>query len=210
MEAVRDNRNWQSWCSNWFAVDQWILFSATEEMFEVTLAEYKETFKKSNWMDDYIKSRALDTAKKIVKFIGYHENLRSNELLQRVREMAGRQFLGHGLVACHVQSAILQRPNFDKTFPAYMNFGAIGTCEWIRFGSFHLFLSYSLFKIIGHEITHLFDNLATELDTWPDESKRFRNSFPCWSNLPEFAVSWNCSIGSNINPIKKSARFGNK
>ena len=50
-------------------------------------------------------------------------------------------------------AAILQSPNFDKDRPPYMNFGAIGS-------------------IIGHEITHSFDDQSTKVEEWSTESRQ--------------------------------------
>lgn len=61
-------------------------------------------------------------------------------------------------------AAILQTPNFDKDRPPYMNFGAIGS-------------------IIGHEITHAFDDQASKLETWsPDAVKAYKEKVQCIIN----------------------------
>ena len=54
-------------------------------------------------------------------------------------------------------AAILQSPNFDKNRPIVMNFGAIGS-------------------IIGHEMTHGFDNYASQNEFSPDGEEFQRNS----------------------------------
>jgi predicted metalloendopeptidase len=61
-------------------------------------------------------------------------------------------------------AAILQAPNFDKDRPASMNYGAIGS-------------------IIGHEITHAFDDQASRSETWSEEStSTYRERVRCIIN----------------------------
>lgn len=50
-----------------------------DELVDYILQEYRETIKRATWMDDNTKKRALETADKMSKYIGYHEKLRSSE-----------------------------------------------------------------------------------------------------------------------------------
>lgn len=53
--------------------------SAAEQMVEVILGEYKELILKSEWMDNTTRMNALNTTNNMLRFIGYHENLRHAE-----------------------------------------------------------------------------------------------------------------------------------
>lgn len=48
-------------------------------MVDVILNEYKELIMKSEWMDTTTKEHALRTSSNMLRFIGYHENLRLAE-----------------------------------------------------------------------------------------------------------------------------------
>lgn len=50
-----------------------------EKLVEFILNEYRETIKSSTWMDDATKEIALKKASLMVRYIGYHENLRTPE-----------------------------------------------------------------------------------------------------------------------------------
>lgn len=50
-----------------------------ERLVDYILEEYVETLKRSTWMDETTKQRALATTSKMAKYIGYHEKLRSAE-----------------------------------------------------------------------------------------------------------------------------------
>lgn len=50
-----------------------------ERLVDYILEEYVETIKRSTWMDENTKQRALATTSKMTKYIGYHEKLRSPE-----------------------------------------------------------------------------------------------------------------------------------
>lgn len=52
---------------------------AAEEMVQNILEEYRKTIRSSDWMDEETKSKALNTTSRMLKFIGYHENLRRPE-----------------------------------------------------------------------------------------------------------------------------------
>lgn len=48
-------------------------------MVEVILREYKELILKSEWMDGIVRENAINTTNNMLRFIGYHENLRHAE-----------------------------------------------------------------------------------------------------------------------------------
>lgn len=61
-------------------------------------------------------------------------------------------------------AGILQTPNFDKERPDVMNFGAIGS-------------------IIGHEITHAFDDLAEKKQNWSKKNtEQYKEKVQCIIN----------------------------
>lgn len=52
---------------------------AAEVLVDFILEEYIATIDASEWMNEDIKSLAIDIANKTQRFIGYHEKLRSSE-----------------------------------------------------------------------------------------------------------------------------------
>lgn len=73
---------------------------AAEELVELISIEYKETLNSSTWMDENVKKLALATADKMLKFIGYHENLRGIQALNfydNLEEHPVENFLEMGL-----------------------------------------------------------------------------------------------------------------
>ncbi|CAO1337117.1 unnamed protein product [Diamesa serratosioi] len=157
------------------------------------LKEYIATIESSDWMDDQTKEAAKNTTVTMKRYIGYNDKLRTeeaNEYYNDLFEHPEENFLEMGLAfkifetdrefkrinekkgadwtkysrpatinafynsrdnSIQFPAAILQSPNFDKDRPNVMNFGAIGS-------------------IIGHEITHAFDNLAVKKQGWSKES----------------------------------------
>jgi putative endopeptidase len=96
--------------------------------------------------------------------------------------------------ALNFPAGILQPPNFDPTAPDPVNYGSIGA-------------------VIGHEISHSFDNLGSEFDAegrlrnwWTDDDlKRFRASsvalvaqYAAYRPLPDLAVNGVLTLGENI------------
>lgn len=50
--------------------------ASAESIVNELIDEYRELMQKSEWMDEQTKSNALATTNSMLKFIGYHENLR--------------------------------------------------------------------------------------------------------------------------------------
>lgn len=71
-----------------------------EQLVDYILQEYVETIKRSTWMDDDTKQKALNTTSKISKYIGYHERLRSPEaehFYDDLPKLTQKNFLEMGL-----------------------------------------------------------------------------------------------------------------
>lgn len=50
-----------------------------EQLVDFILQEYIDTIKSSTWMDDNTKKLALEKTSNMLRYIGYHENLRGPE-----------------------------------------------------------------------------------------------------------------------------------
>lgn len=50
-----------------------------EQLVDFILQEYIDTIKSSTWMDDNTKKLALEKTSNMLRYIGYHENLRGYE-----------------------------------------------------------------------------------------------------------------------------------
>lgn len=71
-----------------------------ERLVDFILQEYIDTIKTSTWMDEATKAQALAKTSKMVKYIGYHETLRSAEADNYYDELpafAEQNFLEMGL-----------------------------------------------------------------------------------------------------------------
>ena len=99
--------------------------------------------------------------------------------------------------ALNFPAAILQRPFFDASADAAFNYGAIGA-------------------VIGHEISHSFDNNGAEFDStgkmrnwWtPDDLQRFEASgeklagqYDLYKPFPDLAVNGKLTLGENIADV---------
>lgn len=71
-----------------------------ERLVKYILDEYIETIKKSTWMDEPTKQKALLTTSKMVQYIGYNEKLRSPEaetFYDALPSLNGDNFLETGM-----------------------------------------------------------------------------------------------------------------
>ncbi|KAG5675325.1 hypothetical protein PVAND_005236 [Polypedilum vanderplanki] len=170
---------------------------AAEQMVNEIIAEYKNLIKNSIWIDEVTKSSALEKADNMLIFIGYHEKLRQadannyyNELQQwdeffemtlsltifrtdkdfkrahskdpepdwtkYSKPATVNAFYNSKDNSIQFPASILQFPFFDKFRPDVLNFGGIGS-------------------IIGHEITHSFDDFSSKFNTWSEASRNIYN-----------------------------------
>lgn len=174
---------------------------AADQMVMLILHEYEKTLNSTVWMDDDIKAAALARVSKIKKFIGYHEKLLTDSdnfydrLFVNGKSANDSEFLELGFAyeifnadreynllrikdspqdwtkysrpatvnafynsqdnTIQFPAGILQRPIFDRKRLSSLNFGAIGS-------------------IIGHEITHAFDDFASRI-----QSKEYKKRVEC-------------------------------
>lgn len=73
---------------------------AAVEMVDLIADEYKSTINASTWMDENVKNLALTTAEKMLKFIGYHDNLRTiqaENYYNELEQWPAEKFLESGL-----------------------------------------------------------------------------------------------------------------
>ncbi|CAF3611902.1 unnamed protein product [Rotaria sp. Silwood1] len=169
------------------------------EIIENIRNSFIDIINQSSWMDDISKIKAIEKAKAIDKQIGYPDYLASNnntklendyaayvfnssyihnifkirqiktiENFQFLRKSVDRkawQFLPPTIINAYYKSSqnqiffpagILQLPFFNKDAPKYLNYGGIG-------------------MIIGHEITHGFDDTGRQFD-------KDGNRIPWWTN----------------------------
>ncbi|CAO1339746.1 unnamed protein product [Diamesa hyperborea] len=179
---------------------------AAVELVNDLIAEYSSSIEESVWMDDQTKTAANDTAMKMKRYIGYEDQLRTKEAYEfynDLEEYPEEKFLEMGLAfkifetdreytrlignmmndwtkyskpatvnafyksednSIQFPAAILQSPTFDSGRPKVMNFGAIGS-------------------IIGHEITHAFDNLAEKKEGWSSNGiEEYEKKVQCIKN----------------------------
>ncbi|KAJ3654450.1 hypothetical protein Zmor_013639 [Zophobas morio] len=215
--------------------DKRIKHKVTELIADVKNSFF-ETLKSVDWMDRETKNRAIIKAEQMHTFIGYPEELlddnnvknyyRGLELdgdeyfwkvhvnltkfanmkyVQKLRKPVRKDFWGEnaytfGFKAYYKQTentlevpaAVLQDYLFDPDRPQYLNYGAIG-------------------KIIGHEITHGFDNGGRHFDKdgnlsdwWKSETKQaFARKSQCF--LDQYS---NCTVpdlGINLNGVNTLA-----
>ncbi|CAF0915198.1 unnamed protein product [Adineta ricciae] len=188
------------------------------EMISNIRKAFVEMLEESTWMDDVSKSRAIEKALAIDEKIGYPDYLGSDNTTQLETQYAeyifGSSFLnnvlkmlqikareefqilrkhvdrkGWGFSAPTVVNAfytpsknqitfpagILQMPFFDKDAPKYLNYGGIGV-------------------VIGHEITHGFDNSGRQFD-------KDGNRVPWWSSetIRKFIERKSCIVEQYSN-----------
>lgn len=172
-----------------------------DRMVTLILQEYAKTLNSTTWMSDDIKTAALARVTKTRKFIGYHQKLLTDSddfydnLFASKKSVDNTEFLELGFAyeifntdrqynllrvrdapedwtkyskpatvnafyssydnTIQFPAGILQRPIFDRKRLSSLNFGAIGS-------------------IIGHEITHAFDDFASKI-----ESSEYRKRVDC-------------------------------
>ncbi|CAF2933114.1 unnamed protein product [Rotaria sp. Silwood2] len=172
------------------------------EMIRNIRKAWIDMLNQSTWMDDMSKSKAIEKAEAIDEKIGYPDYLASDNVTQLETEYAEYIFnsshINNVLKLLQIKAkeefqnfrkpidhkvwgstpptdinayyslsknqitfpaGILQMPFFDKDAPKYLNYGGIGA-------------------IIGHEITHGFDNNGWQFD-------KDGNQIPWWTNETE-------------------------
>ncbi|CAF0749316.1 unnamed protein product [Rotaria sp. Silwood1] len=172
----------------------------------------------TTWMDETSKNRAIEKAKAIDEKIGYPDYLASDNVTQLETEYAeyifNSSYISNVLKLLQIKAktdfqilrkpvdrkawgfsaptvvnafyapsknqitfpaGILQMPFFDKDAPKYLNYGAIGV-------------------VIGHEITHGFDNSGRQFD-------KDGNRIPWWTDatIQEFNNRKTCIVNQYSN-----------
>ncbi|KAG5674183.1 hypothetical protein PVAND_004166 [Polypedilum vanderplanki] len=184
--------------------------NTADQLVDYIIRAYNDTVLSSEWMDSYVQNATLEIANKMHRFIGYHENMRRSEGYEFYGNLPlytdHGDFLKTGMTfkifstdreyiraltpkrkegsldedwtkyarpatvnayysekdnSIQFPAGILAIPNFDKNRPPILNFGSIGS-------------------IVGHEVTHSFDNLARNVDNWDKESqKKYKERVEC-------------------------------
>uniref|UniRef100_A0A452SNU8 Membrane metalloendopeptidase like 1 n=1 Tax=Ursus americanus TaxID=9643 RepID=A0A452SNU8_URSAM len=188
---------------------------AVRELIDKVRAVFVETLDELRWMDEASKKKAQEKAMNIREQIGYpdyileegnkhldeeYSNLNFSEDqyfengLQNLKAGAQRMWIAHGSRACSpprpravFPAGILQPPFFSKEQPQALNFGGIG-------------------MVIGHEITHGFDDNGRNfdkngnmLDWWSNFSaQHFREQSECM--VRQYGnYSWDLADNQNVN-----------
>ncbi|VDK44180.1 unnamed protein product [Cylicostephanus goldi] len=190
--------------------------NVTLELLDDLLGIFRDMLSTSDWMDDQTRAAALEKANQMLPLIAYpdfilddemldqyydglevYENDSYSEMLEKVerwridsyfkrltrpvdrsefRTFDGTDFSSAVVNAYYtwptnaisVPAAYLQAPHFHQTFPRSLNYGGLGT-------------------VLGHEITHGFDNQGSQLDAvgnlrewWDaDVKKKFEDRAQC-------------------------------
>ncbi|CAF1185487.1 unnamed protein product [Rotaria sordida] len=196
-------------------------YNARNQSFEIVRNIRKafiNTLNESTWMDNISKSKAIEKAEAIDEKIGYPDYLASDNVTQLETEYAeyifNSSYINNVLKLLQIKAkerfqilrksvdrkawnfiaptvvnafylpstnqitfpvGILQMPFFHKDAPKYLNYGGIGT-------------------IIGHEITHGFDNDGRQFD-------KDGNRIPSWTNetIEKFIQRKTCIVDQYRN-----------
>ncbi|DAZ99912.1 TPA: hypothetical protein N0F65_011835 [Lagenidium giganteum] len=214
------------------AVDSAATDMAARKMIRMIHRTMKLTIQTTSWLDNATKQNALKKLAKITALIGHSQQverfkieMQSDALARNVQRIGRAKFrkelrkigqpvdktewwLSGAVTEAYYDAqanqivfplGILQKPLFDADRPAAQNFGAIG-------------------MIVGHEITHAFDNLGRQFDDdgniqewWSDATDaEFSNRAECiraqFSSFPVKGltgsvlglVNGNTTLGENI------------
>ncbi|XP_031627155.1 neprilysin-2-like isoform X2 [Contarinia nasturtii] len=127
---------------------------ATVEMVKSIRNEFIDILRNATWLDDVTRGEAIKKAKLMDAHIGYPIEFHDNRRFDKLRESTDaieweittvNAFNIPNDNSIVLPAATLQDPLFSMHAPNYMNYACLGS-------------------IIGHEITHSFDDLGRQLD----------------------------------------------
>ncbi|XP_044017351.1 neprilysin-2-like [Aphidius gifuensis] len=193
--------------------------------------KFDELIKKADWMDDVTRQHALDKSKELTSYVGYPEELQNNSMIEELYnglELTDKTLLGNIFIldkfreececrkfrqpydkknwktrmspfivnarytpsenTIQLPAGILQGIFFNNKLPKYMNYGAIGF-------------------IIGHEITHGFDDKGRQFDKqgnlveWWNPSTKIKFIEKAQCVIDQYNNYTVEEVGQNINGV---------